>query len=100
MTMVGVVHQMPATAGRVAARRGDASPQAISDETPSPRYVPKDAGRYGSKIHRELMILGVKPKVALMVAENSRRWWRNSGLALNNVLTLAHFDRLGMPRLT
>lgn len=37
---------------------------------------------------------------ALLVAGNSRRWWRNSRVALNNVLTIAYFDRLGMPRLT
>ena len=56
--------------------------------------------RHGSTIYRELIGLGAKPKVALLVAKNSRRWWRNSALALNNVLTIAYFDRLGMPRLT
>jgi len=56
--------------------------------------------RHGSTIYRELMSLGAKPKVALLVAKNSRRWWRNSAMALNNVLTIAYFDRLGMPRLT
>ena len=55
--------------------------------------------RHGSTIYRELIGLGAKPKVALLVAKNSRRWWRNSALALNNVLTIAYFDRLGMPRL-
>lgn len=56
--------------------------------------------RRGSTIYRELLKLGAKPKVALLVAGNSRRWWRNSQYALNNVLTIAYFDRLGMPRLT
>jgi group II intron reverse transcriptase/maturase len=56
--------------------------------------------RRGSTIYRELLNLGAKPEVALLVAKNSRRWWRNSRLALNNVLTIAYFDRLGMPRLT
>ncbi|WP_370663271.1 group II intron reverse transcriptase/maturase [Massilia mucilaginosa] len=56
--------------------------------------------RHGTTIYRELMSLGTKPKVALLVAKNSRRWWRNSAMALNNVLTIAYFDRLGMPRLT
>lgn len=56
--------------------------------------------RRGSTIYRELLNLGAKPKVALVVARNSRRWWRNSALALNNVLTIAYFDRLGMPRLS
>lgn len=54
----------------------------------------------GTTIYRELLKLGAKPNVALLVARNSRRWWRNSRLALNNVLTIAYFDRLGMPRLT
>ena len=56
--------------------------------------------RRGSTIYRELMALGASEKVALLVAKNSRRWWRNSRMALNNVLTIAHFDRLGMPRLS
>ena len=29
-----------------------------------------------------------------------QRWWHNSALALNNVLTIAYFDSLGMPRLS
>ena len=45
MTMKGVRHQMPAQAGRVAGRRGEASSQATSDETPVPRRGPQDAGR-------------------------------------------------------
>ena len=54
----------------------------------------------GTTTYRELLKLGAKPNVALLVARNSRRWWHNSRLALNNVLTIAYFDRLGMPRLT
>jgi group II intron reverse transcriptase/maturase len=38
-------HQMPASAGRVAARRGEASSQASSDEARSPRHAPEGAGR-------------------------------------------------------
>jgi group II intron reverse transcriptase/maturase len=56
--------------------------------------------RRGTTIYRELLCLGAKPKVAQLVAANSCRWWRNSRIALNNVLTIAYFDRLGMPRLT
>jgi RNA-directed DNA polymerase len=55
--------------------------------------------RRGTTMYRELLALGAKPKVALLVAKNSRRWTRNSRMALNNVLTIAYFDRLGMPRL-
>lgn len=54
----------------------------------------------GKTIHRELLKLGANPLAALLVARNSRRWWHNSRLALNKVLTIAYFDRLGMPRLT
>jgi hypothetical protein len=56
--------------------------------------------RRGKTIYRELLAQGASPKVAQCVAANSRRWWRNSGLALNGVLTIAYFDRLGVPRLS
>jgi RNA-directed DNA polymerase len=56
--------------------------------------------RCGKTIYRELKALGASEKVALLVAGNSRRWTRNSRYALNNVLTIAHFDRLGVPRLS
>lgn len=51
-------------------------------------------------IYRELKALGAKENVARQVAANGRRWWRNSGLLLNAVLTIAYFDRLGVPRLS
>jgi RNA-directed DNA polymerase len=54
----------------------------------------------GATIYRKLKALGAKDKIAQLVAANSRRWWRNSRMALNNVLTIAYFDALGMPRLT
>jgi RNA-directed DNA polymerase len=56
--------------------------------------------RRGTTIYRELRALGAPEKVARLVAKNSRSWWRNSHLALNSVLTIAYFDRLGMPRLS
>jgi RNA-directed DNA polymerase len=56
--------------------------------------------QHGSTICRELHALGAPPDVAKRVAGNSRRWWRNSGKLLNSVLTLAWFDRLGLPRLS
>lgn len=56
--------------------------------------------RRGTTIHRELLALGASAKVARLVAANSRSWWRNSAMALNSVLTIAYFDRLGMPRLS
>src|ERR1700760_1971967 len=54
----------------------------------------------GTTMYREIRALGGKPEVARQVAANSRRWWRNSGLLLNAVLTLNWSDRLGMPRLS
>ena len=54
----------------------------------------------GSTIYRELMALGATQSAAKRVADNSRCWWRNSRGALNTVLTIAYFDRLGVPRLS
>jgi len=64
------------------------------------RAVQLKQWRRGTTMYRELLKLGPPTKVARMVAANSRRWWHNSALALNSVLTIAYFDRLGMPRLT
>ncbi|MEX2746328.1 group II intron maturase-specific domain-containing protein [Rhizobium mongolense] len=50
-------------------------------------------------IFRELMARGAKADVALQVAGNSRRWWRNSAKLLNSILTIKWADQLGMPRL-
>jgi len=43
---------------------------------------------------------GSRRKCCQMGGGNSRRWWRNSGLLLNGVMTVAWFDRLGLPRLS
>ncbi len=51
-------------------------------------------------MYRELKALGAGEAVARRVAGNSRRWWRNSDGLLKTVLTVAYFDRLGVPRLT
>ena len=51
-------------------------------------------------IYRELKALGASQDVAKQVAGNCHRWWRNSGMLLNKVLTIAYFDRLGLPRLS
>lgn len=56
--------------------------------------------RRGRTMYRELLNLGAKPHIAQSVAALSRRWWHNSMSALHHVLTIAYFDRLGMPRLT
>jgi RNA-directed DNA polymerase len=53
----------------------------------------------GKTIYKALSAMGAKPDVARQVAANSRRWWRNSGMALNSVLTLRWMDALAIPRL-
>lgn len=53
----------------------------------------------GKTIYKALSAMGAKPDVARQVAANSRRWWRNSGMLLNSVLTLRWMDALAIPRL-
>lgn len=55
--------------------------------------------RNGTVAYRELRKLGATPPVAQDVAAFGRRWWASSARGLNRVLTLAYFDRLGVPRL-
>jgi RNA-directed DNA polymerase len=64
------------------------------------RAVQLKQWKRGKTMHRELLALGAKPDVARRVAANSRRWWRNSGMLLNAVLTLEWSNKLGMPRLS
>jgi hypothetical protein len=54
----------------------------------------------GSTIYRELTHLGAAEHVAKRVAGNSRCWWRNSDGDIKRVLTIAYFDKLGVPRLS
>jgi RNA-directed DNA polymerase len=54
----------------------------------------------GTTMYRELKVLGASDADAHRVAANSRRWWRNSAGQLNRVLTIAYFDRMGIPRLS
>ncbi|MFZ3040766.1 MAG: hypothetical protein WA108_03075, partial [Thiobacillus sp.] len=56
--------------------------------------------RRGSTIYRELINLGAAGHAAKRVSQNARCWWRNSAGELNRVLTIAYFDRLGLPRLS
>jgi RNA-directed DNA polymerase len=64
------------------------------------RAVQLKQWKRGKTMYRELLALGAKPDVARKVAANSRRWWRNSGMLLNAVLTLKWADKLGMARLS
>ena len=54
----------------------------------------------GTTMHRELRALGASEGVAQRVAGNSSSWWRNSDRLLKTVMTIAYFDRLGLPRLS
>jgi len=54
----------------------------------------------GTTMYRELRTLGAPPHVAQRVAANSRCWWRNSDGDIKRVLTIAYFERLGVPRLS
>jgi len=56
--------------------------------------------RGGTTMFRELRALGASPDQAARVAGNARRWWHNSRLALNRIMPIAFFDRLGVPRLS
>jgi RNA-directed DNA polymerase len=51
-------------------------------------------------IYRGLKALGASQDVANQVAGNCHRWWRNSDGVIKRVLTIAYFDRLGVPRLS
>jgi len=51
-------------------------------------------------IYRELKSLGASEDVAKQVAGNCHCWWRNSDGAIKRVLTIAYYDRLGVPRLS
>jgi len=51
-------------------------------------------------IYRELKALGATEEVATRVAGNCHCWWRNSDGVIKTVLTIAYFDRLGVPRLS
>ncbi len=50
-------------------------------------------------MYRELKAIGAGNQVDRQVAANSRRWWHNSALLLDGLLTIAYFDCLGLPRL-
>lgn len=56
--------------------------------------------RRGTTIFRELRALGASKDVAAMIAGHGRRWWRTSRGYLHRVLSIAYFDRLGVPRLS
>ena len=54
----------------------------------------------GTTMYRALKALGASESVARQVAGNSGSWWRNADRLVKTVLTIAYFDRLGVPRLS
>ena len=56
--------------------------------------------RRGTTMYRELKAMGASDEDARKVAASSRCWWRNSRMRLNRVMSIAYFDRLGVPRLS
>jgi group II intron reverse transcriptase/maturase len=63
------------------------------------RVVQLKHWKRGRVIYRELIARGMPPEAARRVAANSRRWWRNSAMALNMALPNDLFKRLGVPKL-
>ena len=62
------------------------------------RAVQLKQWRSGPTIFRELCKLGASKELAARVASHPRSWWHNSRLGLNRILTIALFDRLGVPK--
>jgi RNA-directed DNA polymerase len=62
------------------------------------RAVQLKQWRRGTTMFRELRKLGASVDLAARIAGNARRWWRNSRMGLNMLLSIAYFDRLGVPK--
>jgi RNA-directed DNA polymerase len=56
--------------------------------------------RRGPTIYKGLRSLGATHELAALVAGGGKRWWHCSRSGLHKVLTVAHFDRLGVPCLS
>jgi RNA-directed DNA polymerase len=50
-------------------------------------------------LYRELRARGASNALARSVADGAQRWWHHASLRIHHVLTNAHFDPLGVPRL-
>jgi len=53
----------------------------------------------GPTAYRALIAMGAKPKYAVNVAGHGGRWWHKSRYDLNQIMPIAYFDSLGVPRL-
>jgi RNA-directed DNA polymerase len=63
------------------------------------RAVQLKQWRSGPTTYRALRALGASEQLAQEVASHGGRWWCRSATGLHRVLTIAYFDRLGVPRL-
>ena len=53
----------------------------------------------GRTTHRELVSRGLSPTAAAQVAANTRRWWKNSAMALHIAIPNRWFTERGLPSL-
>ena len=63
------------------------------------RLVQLKQWKRGTTTFRELRARGMSRDAAAKVAGNTRRWWRNSGMAIHIALPTSYYDRMGVPRL-
>jgi RNA-directed DNA polymerase len=54
--------------------------------------------RHASTIHREMRRLGASDTLARQVASLTMGWWGTAVAGLRRILTIAHFDRLRVPK--
>ena len=52
----------------------------------------------GATMFREACRLGASRELARRIATHAGSWWRGSNMAINIIMPLAYFDRLGLPR--
>ena len=63
------------------------------------RAVQLKQWKHGKTVYRELRARGMSQRGAAQVAANTRRWWRNAGMAIHIALPTRYYDRIGVPRL-
>ena len=56
--------------------------------------------RRGTTMFRELKAMGASTDQAARIAGHGRHWWHTSRHELNQLMRIAYFDRLGVPRLS
>jgi group II intron reverse transcriptase/maturase len=54
----------------------------------------------GPTAYRALIAMGAKSKYAANVAGHGGRWWHKSRYDLNQIMPIAYFDNIGVPRLS